>query len=486
LRHVKKLEVILAPEVNKKAVRYTFSTIFEDFLGISIKINTEGEQQKEKENFLTIYYGTETADKNYNLIIQANRLWFKENYCKKNSLPKRPLKRYKGGELPIVIDEKELPIIYMGNEGKNQEPIIKQISEDKIKTNIDIISSVFFLLSGYQEYVDPQEDKHGRFSALKSLPFQEEFLDRPVVNEYIELLFHWLKVLNPKMEKESRKFQLMLTHDIDNIMIYTLRHKLRKIRQELIKGKSITGFFKLIGRLLHTTFMKNKNTINYILKKSKEFNFKSHFFFLTAGKNEKYDKGRYNIHSSKIKKIIHQIEKEGHKVNLHASYSSFLNKKQLLKEKQILEDLIKTKNFGVRWHYLRFKIPESYSLVNSCSFTYDSSLGYNDRYGFRAGTCYPFKPFNIATNEKMNFWEYPLIIMEETLINPNYCNMQSDKKIIELIKKIIDKIAFFNGNFIFLIHNTSLEDFIFPWRKIYEEILLYCNEKYSTVAPNTP
>ncbi|MBD3189615.1 MAG: hypothetical protein GF308_03180 [Candidatus Heimdallarchaeota archaeon] len=471
------LKIILHPDFDKKAVKYTFTTIFEDFLGIETNISLATKKvDKEKDNVFTIYYGPINKElPKYDFVIQANQLWSEKYYGKKLSLPNQPLKSYSGIELPTLINEETIPIIYMGN--NNQNPSFDEIRTNKIKTNIDLIASIFFLLTSYQEFVDPHEDKHQRFPATKSLAFQEGFLDRPLVNEYVQLLVHWIKKANPDFQKKPRQFQLFLTHDIDNIEVYTFKKKVKKVLIELLRKKSLKGFFQNLWRTIRSLFIREKNTIKYLIKTSNKYGFTSHFFFLTSGSKQKYDQLRYNIHSSRVKKIIREIEKNNHRVHLHASYNSFLNQDQLQMEKEILEKLVKEKEFGVRWHYLRFKVPDSYSLINSCNFTFDSSLAYAGIDGFRAGTCYPFKPFNLAANKKMNFMEYPLIIMDKTLIGKNYRNLRSKELIVKVFKEIIDKIAFFNGHFVFLMHNASLEDFEFPWRGIYEEILQYCKAK---------
>jgi hypothetical protein len=47
--------------------------------------------------------------------------------------------------------------------------------------------------------------------------------------------------------------------------------------------------------------------------------------------------------------------------------------------------------------------------------SYDSSVGFHDRAGFRAGTCRPFTVFDIEQRKALDLQERPLIVMDGTL-----------------------------------------------------------------------
>ena len=59
----------------------------------------------------------------------------------------------------------------------------------------DIIASSYFLLSRYEEMLNQTKlrDEHGRFIGKKSLPYLAGFIDRPIVDEYGQLLRGWLR-----------------------------------------------------------------------------------------------------------------------------------------------------------------------------------------------------------------------------------------------------------------------------------------------------
>jgi len=467
--------VVLDTEVDNKAVKYTFKLFLEDYLGIPFEFIVQSKTKEIPENEFTIYYGFKKNSKSkYNLNIYCSDFWLKENYLKDHSLPKLPLPKYKDKVLKEIIDSNELPVLYLGQDVKSNTPYINFIDEKHQETNIDFIASSFYMVSRYEEIILPDRDDHDRFPAKSSIAFQENILQRPIVNEYVELFWYLLHKIKPDQKRSERHFELFLTHDIDNIKLWTLKKRLRYVGSLLLKRRSIKDFFKYLQRTIRWIFLKRKNTFKYLNYVSKKYGFKSHFYFLVNG-TSKYD-NRFDITSTKVQEIIKEIEKQGNKIGMHPSYSSYLDEKQILKEKQILDDLVSNSEYGVRTHYLRFKVPDTFRHLEKSGFVHDTSLGYSHYYGFRAGLCYPFKPFDIQKNREMNIIEYPLIAMDVTLTGINSPNLEK-KELHRLLKEIIDKVSFFNGVFVFLMHNTSLEELEFEWRKIYEDILHYCQIK---------
>ena len=472
------MKIILHSELNLKPVKYAIKTIFKDFLGIEYTIEIYDKNERIVTEDLTLYYGPKgEADLEFDFIIYSSNLWKKEFYLKGESLPFVPLERYNDPVLNDYIGESSIPIIYKSIDYSNEEPFVKKNSQNNYYTNIDFFASIFYMLTGYEEAINKFEDMHRRYPGQKSLAFNENFLERPIVNEYVEILWLFISKINSNLRKKKRKFELLITHDVDQIKVGNLRHRLRILISQLYSKKSLKGFLIKLGQFFRWLFTFPKDSFKYIMRISKKYNFKSHFFFLVTGSGESFDRKRYNIHSKEIINLISKLEAEGHKIGLHSSYNSFLNKEQILKEKAILDKYVKNKKYGLRCHYLRFKIPESYTLLNDCGFQYDSTVYYADNDGFRAGTCYPFHPYDLYNDKELEILEYPLIVMEGTLINPTYRNMTSKQEVVALLKRRIDKIKFFNGYFVFLIHNHSFENLAFPWRSVFRKMLKYSTKK---------
>ncbi|MBD3189629.1 MAG: hypothetical protein GF308_03250 [Candidatus Heimdallarchaeota archaeon] len=470
----KSIGILIERELLSKHLEYTLQTIFADFLGLTYEILLPSEWKEE--NFeLSLFYGDKIEKmENCQIIIHPSDFW--SNFLQKDSMPQLPLNHYTGTELKKVIKRKTLPILFVSEKRAHSDRDFL-IANKQVIMNIDIFASIFFMLSRYEEMIIEEEDEHGRFPASKSFSLQAEILTRPIVNEYLEFLWYWMKKIKPELTRKEKQFQLYLSHDIDELKLWTLRKRIAFFIKTIIRDKSLIKLLNFCWRNFLWLFMFPKNPFKFINQQSNKFYVKSHFFFLLDG-TSKYD-NRINYQSKKFQRILQYLEKNGHEIGLHSSYSSHLHLEQLKKEKKLLQRYTKTPITSVRGHYLRFKVPTSYSLIDECSFKIDSTLGYSSSFGYRAGVCYPFRPYNIRTQEIASFYEYPLIAMDVTLISKKRAGLKP-KETQNLLESLMDEIAFYQGTFVLLIHNHSLENLEYPWRRIYKNVLKH----YSTIIDN--
>ena len=99
---------------------------------------------------------------------------------------------------------------------------------------------------------------------------------------------------------------------------------------------------------------------------------------------------------------------------------------------------------------------------------WDSTLGYPTLTGFRCGSCYEFSVFDIIQRKQLKLKEYPLLIMDVTL--NDYLELNEEEAIL-IINDIKNKVKKYNGNFVFLWHNSSFN--VNRWKKyesVYEEL----------------
>ena len=53
---------------------------------------------------------------------------------------------------------------------------------------------------------------------------------------------------------------------------------------------------------------------------------------------------------------------------------------------------------GGRQHYLRWKSPDTWRILEKTGLKYDVTLSFADHEGFRCGICFPYKPFDVVEN----------------------------------------------------------------------------------------
>lgn len=410
------------------------------------------------------------------IIIEPSRKLFCENYLKMGSVP-HSIKKFKAEKDKINNED----IISIFDDGTDL--YINKTFGDKriIKTNMDIISDIFFMLTRYEEVVNKkayENERFNRFPASESLAFKNGFLDRPIVNEHIDLLWSFIDSFQLGYKRKSwwgnKNFAACLTHDVDSVQKYKrFKNIIRPSASLLIRQKkplkAIKNFFDYFKGYKGDPY----NTFDYIMNLEKSYGFRSSFYFMSGG-NSEFDNS-YDVYDMKVKQLIDKIENEDFEAGYHCSYNSYNDFNMMSKEKEKLNELISKKPYGCRQHFLRFQIPYTWEIQEQINLLYDTTLSFADAEGFRCGTCFPFKPYDLLENRILNIWEIPLIIMEGSLQNPNY-RAYTPQKGLEETKKLIDTVKKHKGVFTMLYHNSSFDPFNTMWdgwKDTYESTMKY-------------
>ena len=127
------------------------------------------------------------------------------------SLPAEP-----AGAWPAVCAthalQSPVPILF-GEPGHEGGP--GDLQNGQIRLPIDIFGSVFFLLSRYEEVVSEARDHRDRFAGTGSFSHRFGLLERPLANEYLEILWASLQRLWPGLQRRARSYGVDLSCDVD-------------------------------------------------------------------------------------------------------------------------------------------------------------------------------------------------------------------------------------------------------------------------------
>ena len=365
-------------------------------------------------------------------------------YLQRSSIPKT-VEYFKHS----LLVEQDIPILF----GKGEI----DIEEKTIVSHIDIFATLFFMLTRWEEYVIQERDEHNRFPHTASLAYKEGFLNRPIVNEYIELFWNLLQKVGYKGERGEKKFSMLLTHDVDEIQRYpNLKKVIMGMGGDILYRKSFSLPFKTLYDYFLVSIKRRKDpydSFDEIMDTSDAFGVTSHFFFMAGGTTNRYD-NRYSINNPRIKEILEKIRSRGHSIGLHPSYNAYNNSEQFKKEKEALERVNNYPITSGREHYLRFEVPTTWQLWENNGFKWCSNLAYPRSAGFRTGSCYPYTPFNILSQEKLNVQERPLIMMEVTFIEAT----KTIKEFDTMVNYYLNIIKKYNGEFVLLWHNASFKE----------------------------
>jgi hypothetical protein len=104
---------------------------------------------------------------------------------------------------------------------------------------------------------------------------------------------------------------------------------------------------------------------------------------------------------------------------------------------------------GVRMHWL-YLGAQTAILLEKAGFDYDSTIGYNETIGYRAGTSQVFKHPNVD-----HLLELPLHIMDTALFYPSYMNLSDDRARAAMLP-LIENVTRFGGVLTINWHDRSL------------------------------
>ena len=101
-------------------------------------------------------------------------------------------------------------------------PTIFATDEPNYTLPFDLFSAIFFLLSRYEEYYTYKPDKHDRYPATESILYKNQWLQRPLIDEWIHALRNQIRPL-AEIPLPAPAFLYQPTYDID--MAYSHLHK---------------------------------------------------------------------------------------------------------------------------------------------------------------------------------------------------------------------------------------------------------------------
>ncbi len=401
-----------------------------------------------------------------------------DKWLTKESLPRQPLDKW---VLPDVFNDTpkvscEIPVIYGQTITKDS---YYAEHDHEISLGLDVFGSAFFMLTRYEEVVKDARDKHDRFPAKASLAYQEGFLERPIVNEYLEILWICMKRLWPGLERKERQYRVVLSHDVDqpfSVVNSSPVGVARNVVGDLVRRKD-AGL--ALRRMLAYASPGTKRekldpnaTFEFIMDTSEKHGLCSAFYFMAADQPSSFDDG-YPIGGHPLRRLLQLIAARGHEIGFHASYNTFRNPILARAELDRLCRVMDEENsvyklIGGRQHYLRWEAPLSWRIWDDLGLAYDSSVGFPYDPGFRAGTCYEYPVFDLLERIKLKLIERPLLFMDGSMWT-EACTDTDASKLIKCIAEYVAICHKYDGNLSMLWHNSSLRSA--RQKRLYERVI---------------
>jgi len=342
--------------------------------------------------------------------------------------------------------------------------------------NYDLLWNAFIFLSRYEEYLSEENEKYIYSYSLNHPRSDKRSFDIPIVNVLFNELELFIKKNFPKCTFNNKKEPIInLSHDVD----YIEKTIQLRLKQTAFNGyntlKSITNpkqFIKNISKTFKFAFSTPSYwCFDYWTKLEKKHNQRSTFYIYV--KNAKKDFKSWLIDPSydiklnkKLQEKLKELKNNGFEIGLHGSYNSAKDFEKLKEEKIILENVLGFKVTKTRQHWLNYFesiTPDSHNRL----FETDSTLGWNDRIGFRSGCASKFRPYDFKNNKTFNYYIIPQIIMDS-----NVYDYTKDEQIFEKTKNMIElsknisKITYISISWHQRVCSSD-----YNWNKFYEELL---------------
>ncbi len=333
----------------------------------------------------------------------------------------------------------------------------------------DIFAASFYQLARYEEYAPSNTNASARFSYSHSLAFAQNFLHLPVVDLWIYKLFEKLQAQFPELTTADRPTYWQQLLIVDEIYRYRDKGLVRTIGGWIEEGMRL-DFVRMIERGLSVFGLRKDpyDNFKYLIRIFKKYEIPTRAFF-SVGAYGTYDKNispllkRFEI----AVKHLSDYFAQGYLVSYQAAEKQGL----MQRERRSLNEILKRDVQHAQFHLLHLRFPLSYRYLIEAEIFDDYSMGYLERYGYRAGTSRSFHFYDLDYEQKTPLLLHPFILSDAYM-------MKLSRKLtsIELesfLKDLLQNAKRVKGDFTLAVHSKNFGEHEGwrGWRHLYEWVL---------------
>lgn len=450
--------VITAPAFCKCEQDYVFAVVLKDWLGLEFTARYE-----DRRDYRIKLEGVAGE-------IRLPAPFFSraaEAWLAPGSMPRFPLLMWDSSKAfpDARLTDPLVPIVF--GEGSVAQSITRAGTQDSLQLPVDVFGSVFFLLSRYEEAVVEARDTHDRFPSQASTAVKGLFLDRPLADEYVELLFAALNAIWPSLRRRLPKPVVRVTCDVDSLhrLDCSISATARGLAADLFKYRSTRRAQENLAarlRVRRGNLVQEEDWRNlfWMMDVAEKYQHVMTFFFL-VGRHSVLD-ASYRIDSPVARRLLREIHARGHHIGLHASYTTYLSAIRTQREADTLRSVLKQEGIDEpflcsRQHYLRWRTPTTAENLETAGVARDSSLSFADRAGFRCGTSRDYRMYDVCIRRELKLLQRPLILMECSVVEPNYMGMGFTPDALACMHRLKAASLSLGRQFTMLWHNSYFQ-----------------------------
>lgn len=176
----------------------------------------------------------------------------------------------------------------------------------------------------------------------------------------------------------------------------------------------------------------------------------------------------YDVRTSNNVRDLRSLAEAGFAIGLHPSFDTWADIDGLLAQKQKVEAAVDRSITTCRQHWLRFSWAETWQSQETAGFDQDTTLGFNDRLGFRNGAAINFNPLrDVNSGDLLQLRSWPMVMMDSHLHDYERLDPAGQKA---QINSCIGEICSVGGQATLLWHPHTLSA-DYGWREGFETLV---------------
>jgi hypothetical protein len=347
----------------------------------------------------------------------------------------------------------------------------------------DWFSAIFWYLNGI-----PEQAFEAQYGPIHSYSYHlkgwdQRLWDHAWVNRIALFLRRWAATEAQRTEEDMcgplPKTDIILTHDLDAICkTFAIRMKQSAFHSFNAINLILKGQYKAaVTKFLHALrFFLYPGDFDYLddMCRLEESNGLRSLIHVYGGRGgwcrmpiQILIDPAYNLGKNTVTNRLKDISKKGWQIGLHQSFQTWDNAAMIQREREKVETVLGRRVTACRQHWLRFSWRQTWKAQQTAGFFSDSTLGFNDRPGFRNGAALAFHPWDFETNSPMILQAMPLVLMDSHLYD--YAQFSEEDRTAET-RRWVNEIHSVSGAATLLWHPHTLgRDY--GWRKGFENLL---------------